>query len=81
MATATRRPRSRAKVRKATRHQPAGGEVRALRQRFGLPQALLARLLDLSLRTVSGSPGSSFAAVVAARRPAWQGGVNNPNQF
>ena len=44
MALATTRHRSRAKVRKATRRRPAAGEVRALRQRYGLSQSLLARL-------------------------------------
>jgi len=55
MALATTRLRSRAKARKPARRRPAPGEVRALRQRYGLSQGLLARLLDVSLRTVSAA--------------------------
>jgi transcriptional regulator with XRE-family HTH domain len=57
MATsATRHPRSPAKVRKSSRQKAlSGNEVRTLRQRYGLSQALLSRLLDVSLRTVSGA--------------------------
>jgi len=61
MALATTRHRSRAKVRKATRRRPAAGEVRALRQQYGLSQALLARLLDVSLRTVSAAESAPAA--------------------
>jgi DNA-binding XRE family transcriptional regulator len=68
MATATKHPRSRVKVRKSGRHQPMpGSEVRAVRQRYGLSQALMARLLDVSLRTVSGAE-SDAAATAQLRR-------------
>ena len=56
MATATKRPRGYGKARKPPRPRAASGnEVRELRQRYALSQALSARLLDVSLRTVSGA--------------------------
>jgi DNA-binding transcriptional regulator YiaG len=56
MTTATKQLRSKTRGRQASRHQPAlPGQVGALRKRFRLSQALLARLLDVSLRTVSGA--------------------------
>jgi transcriptional regulator with XRE-family HTH domain len=59
MATATKH--SRPKIRKAAVNQIAGVDLRALRQRHGLSQGLLARLLDVSLRTVSGLESGSVA--------------------
>jgi DNA-binding XRE family transcriptional regulator len=61
MAQATRvRPVSRSKARR--RAFDAGeAEVRQLRERYAISQALLARLLDVSLRSVSAaekSPGA-----------------------
>lgn len=61
MATATKHPRSQAKARKPSHEQRPGAEVRPLRQRYGLSQGLLARLLDVSLRTVSGLESGSVA--------------------
>jgi len=61
MATATKHPRSVPKTRKQAIGQPTSAEVRALRQRHGLSQGLLARLLDTSLRTVSGLESGSVA--------------------
>ena len=56
MATATKRARSAARVGKPARGGSTGGnEVRVLRKRYGLSQGLLARLLDVSLRSVSGA--------------------------
>lgn len=65
MATVTKtRVRSRHKPAPAGRDgQAAKNELRALRRRHGLSQALLARLLDVSLRTLSGA--ESAAAVPA----------------
>ena len=54
MAQATRRrPASRSRTRPAPRSKL--GEVRTLREQYTLSQALLARLLDVSLRTVSAA--------------------------
>lgn len=47
-------------------HDRRLGEIKSLRQRFGLPQPLLARLLDVSLRTVSAA--ESMAAAPAGIR-------------
>jgi DNA-binding transcriptional regulator YiaG len=56
MPTATKHPRQSAKAHNASRGHPSpSGEVRAHRRRYGLSQTLLARLLDVSLRTVSGA--------------------------
>lgn len=69
MATATSsRPRSTVKRPETRRRkeQPAGNEIRNLRRRHGLSQALLSRLLDVSLRTLSGA--ESTAAVPARMR-------------
>jgi hypothetical protein len=72
MATATKRPHPRPAVRKLNRREPRRvGEVRALRQRYGLTQGLTARLLDASLRTVSGAE-SSAAAPAPLRRTLTQ---------
>jgi DNA-binding transcriptional regulator YiaG len=61
MATATKRSRPRPKTQKSVSGHSTTAEVRALRQRHGLPQGLLARLLDVSLRTVSGLESGSVA--------------------
>lgn len=61
MATALKHPRSQVKARKPARGQPHGAKIRPLRQRYGLSQGLLARLLDVSLRTVSGLESGSVA--------------------
>jgi len=67
MATAAKHPRSRAVVGKPKWPQAAGGEVRGLRQRYGLSQALLGRLLDVSLRTVSGAESGAAAPAQLGR--------------
>ena len=57
MATATR-VRVRAKFKPAQARRPrqgSGNELRDRRHRYGLSQALLSRLLDVSLRTLSGA--------------------------
>jgi DNA-binding transcriptional regulator YiaG len=59
MATAIKHSRVHSKVRKPVSGQSAGVEVRDLRRRHGLSQGLLARLLDVSLRTVSGLESGS----------------------
>jgi transcriptional regulator with XRE-family HTH domain len=62
MATATKHPRPHVKTGKPARNQPStAGELRVLRQRYGLSQGLLARLLDVSLRTVSGMESGTVA--------------------
>src|SRR4051812_6497667 len=63
MATATKpRNPSKRKAAPARRHTQANkNELRNLRHRYRLSQSLLARLLDLSLRTLSGA--ESAAAV------------------
>lgn len=61
MATAIKHVRIRSRTRKAHADPSAGAEVRALRQRHGLSQGLLARLLDVSLRTVSSLESGSVA--------------------
>lgn len=57
MPTATnRRDRPARRSVPLARHKAvAGNELRGLRQRYGLSQASLARLLDVSLRTLSGA--------------------------
>lgn len=68
MATAIKHPRSTASARKASRRQSsAASEVRAVRQRHGISQVLMGRLLDVSLRTVSGAE-SNAAAPAQLRR-------------
>jgi DNA-binding XRE family transcriptional regulator len=57
MSTATKNPRPRAKKTSSRHLDPL--ELRPLRQRFGLSQTLLARLLDVSLRTISGLEAGS----------------------
>lgn len=67
MATATKSVHSQPKVQKANRTRPnATGEVRDLRQRYRISQALLARLVDVSLRTISAA--ESEGAVPAPLR-------------
>ena len=61
MATAVKQSRVHPKARKPVAGQSAGVEVRDLRRRHGLSQGLLARLLDVSLRTVSGLESGSVA--------------------
>ena len=61
MPIATKYFRTRRKVQKPRSDQPARVDLRALRRRHGLSQALLARLLDASLRTVSGLESGSVA--------------------
>lgn len=59
--------RSGAQLRKGSTRTGSENESRALRQRYGLSQDLLARLLGVSLRTVSGLE-SGAPAVGSARR-------------
>lgn len=54
MAAAAKHPGSQARIRRPTRPQSPHPNVQALRQQHALSQDLLARLLDVSLRTVSG---------------------------
>lgn len=62
MAAATRKRRPpKSKARKPPQAQPPAAEVRSLRQRYGLSQALMARLMDVSLRTVSGLESGAVA--------------------
>ena len=62
MATAIKHRRPHAKTGQPARNQPGtAGELRKLRQQHGLSQSLLARLLDVSLRTVSGMESGSIA--------------------
>lgn len=63
MATTTKQ-RTRSAVRPTIPHrsgqdQGAGNALRDLRRRYGLSQALLARLLDVSLRTLSGAESAA----------------------
>jgi hypothetical protein len=59
MATTTRR-RPRTTSAKQSQSRSAPPDVGTLRQHYRLSQALLARLLDVSLRTVSGAEGGSI---------------------
>ena len=61
MATATRtRVGSKRKPAPASRRrQTPANELRDLRHRYGLSQALLSRLLDVSLRTLSGAESTA----------------------
>ena len=61
MATRVRPSKGRSTT---TRHRGRGrgNELRSLRQRCALPQALLARLLGVSLRTLSGAESAAAAA-------------------
>jgi DNA-binding transcriptional regulator YiaG len=61
MATAIKHSRIHPKASKPVPVQSASVDVRDLRQRHGLSQGLLARLLDVSLRTVSGLESRSVA--------------------
>jgi DNA-binding transcriptional regulator YiaG len=61
MATAIKPSRIHPKASKPAPVQSASVDVRGLRQRHGLSQGLLARLLDVSLRTVSGLESGSVA--------------------
>jgi DNA-binding transcriptional regulator YiaG len=67
MATAIKHSRVQSKIRKPVSGQSAGVEVRDLRRRHGLSQGLLARLLDVSLRTVSGLESGSVVPVQLRR--------------
>jgi transcriptional regulator with XRE-family HTH domain len=68
MATAIKRPRARAKAHKPPRDRTgSGANVQALRQRYGLSQALLARLLGVSVRTVSGLESGAAVQAQAGR--------------
>jgi DNA-binding transcriptional regulator YiaG len=63
MATTTkaRRDRSRRKTAPPHRHgRTANNELRNLRHSYGVPQVLLARLLDVSLRTLSGAESAAM---------------------
>ena len=73
-ATATKaRARSRQKLAVARqRAQVAKNELRDLRHRYSLSQALLARLLDVSLRTLSGAESAAATAPPRLRRSATQ---------
>lgn len=62
MAALAKRSPVRSNMGKPVSSQCAGMEVRALRRRYGLSQGLLARLLDVSLRTVSGLESGSVAS-------------------
>ena len=46
-------------MREGPHNTASKNELRDLRHRFGLSQALLARLLDVSLRTLSGAESAS----------------------
>src|SRR5437016_7434328 len=74
MATAVRtRPRSNQKPARAHRRKQASrSELRDLRHRCGLPQALLARLLDVSLRTLSGAESAAATVPPQMRRSVTQ---------
>ena len=70
MPTATKAParlKLKASGAAARRRQSPANELRDLRRRHSLSQALLARLLDVSLRTLSGA--ESGAAASAAIPP------------
>lgn len=73
MATTTRTAvRSKHKPSLASpRQRAAANQLRDLRRRYGVSQALLARLLDVSLRTLSGAE-SAAAAPVGMRRSITQ---------
>ena|SRR5690242_11590042 len=73
MATATKaRARPSRKIAPARRHTEAPrNELRDLRRRYSLSQALLARMLDLSLRTLSGAE-SAATLPAQMRRSATQ---------
>lgn len=53
------------------RQRAAANQLRDLRRRYGLSQALLSRLLDISLRTLSGAE-SARAVPVGMRRSTTQ---------
>ena len=60
MTTATRRIGSKRTLAAAPRaRQAPRNELRELRHRYGLSQALLSRLLDVSLRTISGAESAA----------------------
>lgn len=72
MTTATKassRPRGKPPTRRHT--QANKNELRNLRHRYSLSQALLARLLDVSLRTLSGAE-STAALPLQMRRSVTQ---------
>ena len=67
MATAIKHSRVQSEAHKPVSGQSAGVEVRDLRRRHALSQSLLARLLDVSLRTVSGLESGSVVAAQLRR--------------
>ena len=67
MAAATAHLRVRRSPRKRPRSPASISELRTLRQRYGLSQLLLSRLLDVSVRTVSAAE-SQPGAPPALRR-------------
>jgi DNA-binding XRE family transcriptional regulator len=73
MATTTKPHRNpnRTPGTKRKPNRPALNELRDLRHRYALSQALLARLLDVSLRTLSGAE-SATAVPTQLRRRATQ---------
>jgi DNA-binding XRE family transcriptional regulator len=74
MATAIRQNPSRSKKREHHRPGPAPADVaQTLRHRHGMSQELLARLLDVSLRTVSGIESGTVAPTRIARNLAQVG--------
>ena len=69
MATAIKHSRVQSKERKRVSSPHVGTEVRELRSRHGLSQGLLSRLLDVSLRSVSGLESGSVVAGTASAKP------------
>ena len=61
MTTVTRGRPAPAKAKRPKHHLPAAVDIRHFRGRYGLSQALLARLLDISVRTASGLESGSVA--------------------
>jgi len=62
MPTATKHARPSSKPRKSSQRPPAPiNELRTLRKRYALSQALLARLLEVSLRTISAAESQAIA--------------------
>jgi DNA-binding transcriptional regulator YiaG len=67
MATIIKRSRSRRKKALQVREQNGAAEIRELRRVHGLSQSLLARVLDISVRTVSGLESGSVAPTKVRR--------------
>ena len=60
MPTPTKHPRPASNRRTKPQRRPkAGNGLREMRERFALSQALVARLLDVSVRTISGAEADS----------------------